>query len=420
VPDSLVRLALELAFEVGRLGSRATPPLEAPRPLRPFLGFARLPDRALAAVRKALDDEEFLARVASVAEVPAAAEQLDRASMLFLTRPEGWTEELDALAATASAAAEEERAARDDRSATRRAERAEAAARRAEEAAQRARRELARVEPALAEERRLRRAAEQALTRTARELAAANERALAAAAEVAEVREQLVAIAGQRDELERRLASAASPAPVLPDPAPARAALVAARSAAGDLHRALEEAAAALLPPGVGGAVPAAPAPPPTRSVAASSRRPLVLPPAVFDDSPEAAAHLVRAPGALLLVDGYNAAMAIWPGLDVTEIRLRLIDALTELAARTGVRVHVVFDGADLAGAVPPPRSGPVRVSFSDAGTEADDVILALVESLPTSVPVLVASSDRRVQDGARGLGANILSSGQLGAVLGR
>ena len=430
----MVRAGLELAFEVARLGSMATPPVAAPRSLQPFLRFARLPDRALAPVRRALDDEEFRARVAAVAAVPGAAEQLDPASTLFLTRPDGWAEELATLTEVARAAAAAHGEARADKAAIRRAERAEAAARRAAEGVERARQDAARLEAAVADERRLRKAAEQERSAAQRAAAAAEDRAGTATAEVAELRERVASMTVERDLLAARLAGTRSAMPAFPDPAPAAAAVAAARSAADGLiaalGRALDEASAALVvpvprPPPVETRSPAsgetaAPAEPRARS---TGRRPLPIPPAIFDDSPEAAAHLVRAPGALLLVDGYNAAMTIWPGVDVTEMRLRLIDALGELAARTGVRAHVVFDGAELFGGTPSPashRTGLVRVSFSAPDVEADDVILELVGTLPAARPVLVASSDRRVQDGARRLGANVISSAQLAAVLGR
>ena len=409
---------------MARLRDATTPPGPVPRALRPFLRFARLPDRALAAVRRALEDDEFRAAVAQVAAAPAVATELDRPSAVYLARPDGWEDELAALAGEAAAAAAAEQDARDEQAAGRRAAHAEARARRAAEEAEAARRDLAALEGAVGEERRLRRAAEAASARASAAAEAAGERAEAMAAELAEARRRAAAEAARADELAARLAASDDAGPTFPDPAPAAGAVAAARTAAAALAAALDEAAAALAArprdraAGPGGE-PAPPAGDGRRPAAA--RRALGLPPAVFDDSPEAAGHLVRAPGALLLVDGYNAAMAIWPGLGVTEVRLRLVDALAELAARTGVAVHAVFDGAEVPDARPPARpAGGVRVSFSPAGVEADDVILALVAALPASRPVLVASSDRRVREGARQLGANLLSARQLAAVLGR
>jgi hypothetical protein len=51
---------------------------------------------------------------------------------------------------------------------------------------------------------------------------------------------------------------------------------------------------------------------------------------------------------------------------------------------------------------------------------EADDVVLHRVAELDVARPVLVASTDRRVRDGASALGANVISSAQLLAVLRR
>jgi predicted RNA-binding protein with PIN domain len=122
-----------------------------------------------------------------------------------------------------------------------------------------------------------------------------------------------------------------------------------------------------------------------------------------------------------LLVDGYNVSQTGWPELAIAEQRRRLVDALPELATRSGVDVSVVFDGADpLWPPVVPATSRLVKVSFSPAEVEADDVVLARVADLDPSRPVLVASSDRRVRDGAAEKGANVISSAQLLAALRR
>ena len=61
-----------------------------------------------------------------------------------------------------------------------------------------------------------------------------------------------------------------------------------------------------------------------------------------------------------------------------------------------------------------------VRVRFSPPGVEADDVIIELAGSIPAIRPVIVASSDRRVRDGARRHGANLLGARQLTEALRR
>jgi predicted RNA-binding protein with PIN domain len=134
-----------------------------------------------------------------------------------------------------------------------------------------------------------------------------------------------------------------------------------------------------------------------------------------------AADHLFRVPGMTVLVDGYNASQLGWFELPISEQRRRLVDALTEAAVRTGADISVVFDGADPVWPALVTRTARlVKVSFSPAGVEADDVVLGRVADLDPSRPVLVASSDRRVQDGSRALGANVISAPQLLSALRR
>jgi predicted RNA-binding protein with PIN domain len=141
-----------------------------------------------------------------------------------------------------------------------------------------------------------------------------------------------------------------------------------------------------------------------------------------LDDSPEAADFLVRLRGVLLLVDGYNVSKSAWPALPLEDQRERLTVALDTLHARTGAEALVIFDGVASGG--PPPGTVPIsrstRVRFTDAGVEADDDILELVDDLEVGRPIVVVSSDRRVQEGARARGANVLSSARLLATLRR
>lgn len=492
--DALVRPALELAFDLARIGARSTPVIDAPRPMRPFLHFTRLPENALGAVRRALDEDEgFRARVAGLADEA----ELGRAGWLLVERPEGWADEVASLTAEADATAAAAHEEQEERSARRRLAHAEQATQRATEAAARARAELAAATAELAAERRARRAAHDEAAQLARRVGSlegerdsAHRRAAAAAAEAeqsrteaAEMRAELGAVRAAlgaleadmkaealRAEADRLRFEAGARSGALPTgrgiragggragPAGALAgeggrapaehsrptsgdarpgategagaavarAVAAAATAASALGLALEEASAALAPSfespearrGSSAGAPAEVAPARARS---ARRRPAALPPAVFEDTAEAAAHLVRVPGALVLVDGYNAAKALWPDVAPPELRQRLVDALSELVARTGASVHVVYDGADLG--LPqarPVSSRGVRVSFSPPDVEADDVILDLIGTIPLERPVVVASSDRRVQEGSRQLGANVISSAQLAAVLGR
>jgi predicted RNA-binding protein with PIN domain len=158
------------------------------------------------------------------------------------------------------------------------------------------------------------------------------------------------------------------------------------------------------------------------RRAPAVVRQPVALPPAVFDDSFEAAEHLVRLKGILLIVDGYNVTISSWPHLELPRQRHRLVDALAELAMRTGLQVHVVFDGTDLNNRFGPPAAARrrMRVTFSPDGVEADEVIVNLVDRLDSGQPVVVATDDREVRDGVRRRGANVISVAQLLAVLRR
>jgi hypothetical protein len=187
-----------------------------------------------------------------------------------------------------------------------------------------------------------------------------------------------------------------------------------AAGAAADLARALDALATSLRPP-------AGPAGPPRSRTrhpdrARPRRRRPSLPGGVHDDSPEAAAHLVRLPGCALLVDGYNASMSTWPGHDLPEQRRRLVDALDQLEARIGVHSTVVFDGVEETWRRSSSRRVDVR--FTSAGVEADDVILDLVDTLPGERPVVVASDDQRVRAGARQRGAHPIGTDQLRSLL--
>ena len=136
----------------------------------------------------------------------------------------------------------------------------------------------------------------------------------------------------------------------------------------------------------------------PGRAAASPAPQPVALPPAVFDDSFEAADYLVRVPGMLLVVDGYNVTISSWPHLELPRQRHHLVNALAELAIRLGPAVHVVFDGTDSGGRFGPPAVARrrMRVTFSPEGVDADEVIVDLVEHLDASQPVVVATDDRR------------------------
>lgn len=444
-----------------------------PPALRPYLSFAKQTPRSLDAIARVVDgDDEFRGRVAAV----VGEDDVGRAGWLWLTRPEGWDDELAALEADSSARAADAAERREERAATRRLAAAQAAVARAEQAAAAVSADLDALRAELVAERAARheverRAAdhearaeqlatqrrdavrnlkdtEARLVDRGTQLNAARARITALEAEVRALSSAREAPAAVTPGAPAPASSATpEPAPPAPPPAPGPPAPVAvpavvvtgvahAAAAAASLADALAAVAEALeqaredarditpastAPGRASGAVPPAAAPPGAAAGAGRSRAPVALPGGVFDDSPEAAEHLLRTPGAVLVVDGYNVTMTGWPGLPAAEQRQRLVGAVSDLAHRTSTQVELVFDGAEVEPlSVPAPLRALVRVRFSEPGVEADDVIIDMVGRIPAATPVIVASSDNRVRTGARRRGANVIHARQLLAVLRR
>jgi predicted RNA-binding protein with PIN domain len=420
--------------------------------------FAKLPDRALTTVRQVVDeDAEFRARVAEWAEEA----NLDRAPWLWLVRPEGWEDELGALVDAAGAAASEQEEAKEERSARRRLEAAQRALARTETDLARLRQVHADLLDDLTAERQARRqaeterdASETGRRRAEGERARLHERVAALEGQVASLAGELEATAQQLTRSSLEGESARAEVTSLHDQLQ-QAGAEAARAQAGqddlrgsvsrgvdraaDAARELSEALAEVAttirgraraehplepgeaePPATPSEIPAARTR--RRGAPTVARQPVALPAAVFDDSFEAAEHLVRVRGILLIVDGYNVTISSWPHLELPRQRHHLVDALAELAMRTGLQVHVVFDGTDLNNRFGPPAAARrrMRVTFSPDGVEADEVIINLVDQLDPAQPVVVATDDREVRDGVRQRGANVMSVAQLLAVLRR
>jgi hypothetical protein len=76
--------------------------------------------------------------------------------------------------------------------------------------------------------------------------------------------------------------------------------------------------------------------------------------------------------------------------------------------------VHVVFDGGEVGERPSVQVPLGIRVHFSPVGVEADDVLIGVVPTVPVDRPVVVVSSDRRVRDGVRRFGANLVRSAEL------
>jgi predicted RNA-binding protein with PIN domain len=133
----------------------------------------------------------------------------------------------------------------------------------------------------------------------------------------------------------------------------------------------------------------------------------------VVANSPAGVEAMLATPGVVLIVDGYNVAHRAWPDATAGDQRERLGIAATALCRRLGCEVVLVFDGN---GSLPRPslRRGGVRVLFSEAGEEADEVVVREVESRPRRIPVVVASSDAWVTEHSRDQGAAVVGADAL------
>jgi predicted RNA-binding protein with PIN domain len=429
--DELLRPALEFAVFVAAESQRARPPLRYPSGLKPYLRFQKLPTPALAVVRRVLDADDSYRSLLATA---AGEDDLGTLSYLWLSRPPGWEDEAERLVTEHLAARERLAADREERSAERRADAAEASA-------TRTRAELTVVRAELAGERTKRQAAEaranelqgrvaaldtqleslRAALRVAEcDSAAARRNLDEARAALATLRTSHEALSARLDETlaERaHLLSAAPSATTGADQAALAAAAAGLRELAGALAQlgaGLVDTANALVAPRSGSSAPR------TGRAArrASGRTPLSVPGGLVGNQPEVVAHYLRAPGAVVVIDGYNVAKTAWPDLELVEQRERLLDALDDVVRRTGARLHVVFDGADVIVPATPRRL--VNVRFSPAGVSADDVIRQLVAELPDDVPVVVVTSDNAVVADVRAMGANTLGSAQFLSGIGR
>lgn len=408
--------------------------------MRPLLHFTRMSGPAYASVVRTLDDDEsFRLRVVEAAP-PDPEAGLGRVGWLWLSRPEGWEEDV-AGALTEQPNAREQPSTGRLRRERDGAEAAAARARRDLEFSEQARR---RAEDHLTDEQTVRQALEDQLAAVRSAHDRLGEERNEAVRKLKDV-EQTLATA-RRDLRIARSAARQAEADLAARPPPgsgsatqelagrvdrelrevrrrAGRAVTEASEAAAALQRSLEAADAALDPRLVtradgrdrsrrrqaGGAG--------SRSGRVSRRLP-GLPPGLLRGTPEADRLVLRASDVLVVIDGYNLARTAWHGLAPAEERRRTVAMVDELGARSGAAMRLVFDGVD--DAVAPAASRSTRVQFSATGQTADDAILDLLDALAADQAVVVVSSDREIIDGTRGAGGEAMTSEAFLVAVGR
>jgi hypothetical protein len=404
VPDiehRYLRSAIEFAVAIAEAGQRLRPPLAYPTALRPFLKQPRIPASALGKLRRAIEaDDEFRTRLSA----GALPELVDPIGIEWLRREDGWEARVAELI-VASQEAEEQAGAE---AALRRAERRREAA---EQVAIRTRADLIQAQARVDELTKSLQAHREQATAATADLAAlraeltdaraaarhANDRAEAA-------RRRVDGLADERDEAVRRAELAEAQRDALLAERVERAGVRIDAGRVGELGELARSAR--TLADRLGGLVEVRPGP----------RRPLALPGGVAGDSPKATEFLLRAPGALVLVDGYNVAKLAWPDEQLAVQRQRFLDVVDDVARRFGSEIAVIFDGADIVGGHSQ-RRRLARVTYSPAGESADDVIRAEVESAPAGRPVVVVTNDQAVRRDVAKDGANVVRSDSFLAV---
>jgi predicted RNA-binding protein with PIN domain len=445
IPDSLLVPMLDDAAAVLRdLDPSDFPP--AVRPLATFGKQGLTTGPARQQLRRALDVDEqfrsraaerFLARPAVVAvlqtwdaahalrRVDDAAERSDLpllASALYAARPEGWAFGIGVVCASYDRKRLEKEAEDDAKARQLQLATLDEARRRADEDRERSRHDVTRLEEQLRAERRSRRdrdqRAEQAIEAGERTRKDAEAVIAKARAETEEAQARLEREATRARDAERRLRELRRRTPPdrdgprTPPGSPAHGVDVTAVVEAARVAERLAATLGHLAEQGTSVAQPAAATPVVSRSRVAP-------PPGLDTDTVAALDAMLRNRGVVLIVDGYNISMRGWGDAAPRDQRDRLVAALEALHLRLRCDVVVVFDGSDVE-ALPARRRPGVRVVFSAADEEADPVVLHEVDALPSTAPVVVASSDRWVRDHAAELGATVVSADTLLGVLRR
>lgn len=350
--DESLRSALEFAVAIAAAGVKLRPPMPIPPGFKPYLRFQKLPPKALATLRGAVEaDATFLHRLGVV----ATPELVDEIGMLWLTRPEGWQAAAVKVAVSGVADADEAGELRREQK-RRKAAEAVAARSRVESAA-------------LCEQLEVERAAR-----------------AASVADVRRVKSELAAARAQVRQLERAVEKLSK---TVADSAFARPAT----------HSTTDSAAKSRKPTEV---------PSPARE--RRQRKPIAVPGGLPGNSEAVGEHMLRFADVIVLVDGYNVAKLGWKLLSLERQRTACIEAAENIARRWGTTLHVVFDGSAVVGAASSKRR-LIRVSYSPAGVTADDVLRAEVAAIDIARPVVVVTNDRAVVADVRAAGCNVVTS---------
>ncbi|MFZ7104392.1 MAG: NYN domain-containing protein [Peptococcaceae bacterium] len=125
-------------------------------------------------------------------------------------------------------------------------------------------------------------------------------------------------------------------------------------------------------------------------------------------------------PEEILIIDGYNVINA-WPELiklkeeSFEHARLKLLDIISNYSGYKDIKVIVVFDAHQVKGGLEKREQySQVDVIYSAEGITADHVIERLIGTLPGTIKIFVATSDKTEQEMIWGKGAYRISSREL------
>ena len=398
MPSSLFDPLLDLALSVAKKGKRKKPPVPPPARLVPMLKFAKLPDKAKDAVLEVLDtDDEFRARVAKA----ATEKTVGRTGLAYVERNDGWETFVNQMLEAADEPVITSTSP--SKKVVHQLEVAERARERAEAEANELRSRVEELEASIAESAPKLEAAlveRDELLQSNADLTEQRQRAVSELKRTEEIMARHIAERKRLEALVETMTAAQLSTTAVGGGVTDNEVRVAVDSIEESIS-ALQDELATLRRAAT-----------PER-VAVARRSPLPVPHGLLDDSVEYAEYLLSIPNMTVIIDGYNVTKLAHDDWDLERQRNWLEQQLCALVHGCSATFDVVFDGADVVALVGAgdPR---VKVRFSPAGVEADDVIIDSVASIDARRPITVVSADNRVRAGAEQGGANVLYSAQL------